>query len=51
MSQGKLTLLFLAVIVVEALLPVSGPLTLGALYVLMARPPWFKRAMDRLYGA
>ena len=38
------------VILLELVLPVPGFLTLGALYVLAARPRWFLDLVLRLYG-
>ena len=38
------------VVLLELVLPVPGFLTLGALYVLAARPPWFLDMVIRLYG-
>ena len=38
------------VALLELVLPVPGFLTLGTLYVLAARPPWFLDLVLRLYG-
>ena len=39
-----------AVVLLELLLPVPGLLTLGAIWVLVVRPPWFLDVVQRLYG-
>jgi len=36
-------------VVIEAISPVPAFLTLGAAWVLLTRPPWFKRLVDDLY--
>ena len=38
------------VVVLELVLPVPGLLTLGALYVLAARPGWFLSLVESLYA-
>ena len=38
-------------VVIEAVSPVPAFLTVGAAWVLVARPPWFKRLVDDLYAA
>ena len=47
-GAGLLAMLW-AVVVIELVLPVPGALSLGAAYVLIARPPWFARLVDELY--
>ena len=46
---GTLAVLW-AVVLLELVLPVPGLLTLGALYVPAARPPWFRTLVDGLYA-
>ena len=38
-----------ALVVLELVLPVPGPLSLGVAYVLAVRPPWFAALVLRLY--
>jgi hypothetical protein len=37
-------------VVIEAVSPVPAFLTLGAAWVLLARPPGFKRLVDEIYA-
>ncbi len=46
---GLLVILWL-VVVLEMVLPVPGILTLGALWVLVARPAWFAEIVRELYA-
>lgn len=39
-----------ALVALELVLPVPGPLSLGVAYVLVVRPPWFAALVLRLYG-
>lgn len=50
-TKGSRTLLLLWLIVVlEVLSPVPLFLSIGAAYVLLARPPWFYDMVCGLYG-
>lgn len=49
MTKSQIMGVALVLIILEAVLPVPGPLTLTMLYVLMARPGWFKTAVQVLY--
>ena len=48
-ARAALLMTLWAVVLLELVLPVPGLLTLGALYVLAARPPWFPELVSRLY--
>ena len=48
-SSGILVLLW-AVVLVELLSPIPAFLTVGAIWVLLARPPWFLALVHDLYG-
>ncbi len=37
-------------VLLELVSPVPALLTLGGIYVLAAKPAWFRRAVDELYG-
>ena len=50
MRGNRLVLLAWGLVVIELLLPVPGPLSLGAIYVLAVRPAWFARTVRELYG-
>ena len=49
MNRPTLVALLWAIVLVEVVSPVPGVLTLGALYVLIARPSWFPALVRRLY--
>ena len=50
-TTGGGTLLALwAVVLLELISPVPALLTLGAIYVLLVRPPWFLALVKDLYG-
>ena len=38
------------IVLLELVLPVPGLLTIGAIYVLIARPPWFPEVVRSIYG-
>jgi hypothetical protein len=42
-------LLLWAVVLLEVVLPVPAFLSLGAVYVLLIRPPWLPRLVRELY--
>ena len=48
-ERGTLVMTLWAVVLLELVLPIPGLLTLGALYVLVVRPPWFPELVRRLY--
>lgn len=50
MTDRNLLLLAWILVAVELISPLPAFLTLGAIYVLIARPPWFPRIVERLYG-
>ena len=45
----RVTLIW-AIVVVELLSPIPAALTIGAIYVLLARPRWFLEIVGELYG-
>lgn len=45
------TLWLWLVVLVEILSPLPAFLSLGAIWVLIARPAWFPRLVERLYRA
>jgi hypothetical protein len=47
---SKTVLLLWAVVVLEIVSPVPAFLSLGAVYVLLVRPPWLPRIVRELYG-
>jgi hypothetical protein len=49
MTKAKVLGTSLVCIVIEALLPVPGPLTVLSVYILFAKPIWFKTAIDCFY--
>lgn len=49
MTKTNILATAILLIIAEALLPIPGPLTLLALYVLLAKPLWFKTAIALLY--
>ena len=55
MSQGSQTnksnlqFALWAIIALEILSPIPAVLSLGAIYVLLFRPPWFPRLVETLY--
>ncbi len=49
MTTNKLAVLWL-VVVLEMVSPVPAVLSLGAVWVLLARPPWFRDLVRELYG-
>ena len=51
MTRNQLLAVLWAIVVLEFLSPVPLVLTLGAVYVLLARPPWFKKLVADLYGS
>lgn len=48
--MSKTVLLLWIVVVIELLSPVPALLTLGAIWVLVARPAWLPRLVDELYA-
>jgi hypothetical protein len=50
MNKQRVLLIAVVLIGIEFLLPVPGPLTLCSIYVLAARPRWFREAVDLLYS-
>ena len=46
---SNLLVLLWAMVVLEFLSPIPAFLTLGAVYVLLFRPPWFPELVRRLY--
>ncbi len=50
-DRTQLLLVLWAVVLLELVSPIPAFLTLGALWVLLARPPWLPRLVARLYDA
>jgi len=49
MKRPTLVLLLWVVVLLELVSPVPAVLTLGTVYVLVARPAWFPALVRRLY--
>jgi hypothetical protein len=47
--SSNLLILLWALVVLEFLSPIPAFLTLGAVYILLYRPPWFPELVRRLY--
>ena len=50
MSRNRLVAYLWAIVVLEILSPIPLLLSLGAIYVLLFRPPWFRKAVEDLYS-
>lgn len=51
MSQhDRLLTILWGAVVLEIVSPIPAVLTFGAVWVLIARPPWFLRMVQTLYG-
>lgn len=48
--SGSTLALIWAVIALELLSPIPAFLTFGAAWVMLTRPPWFLRLVQRLYA-
>ena len=48
--MSRTVLLLWAIVVLEIVSPVPAFLSLGAVYVLLVRPPWLPRIVRELYA-
>ena len=47
--SGSLSLKLWSIIALELISPIPAFLTIGAIVVLLTRPPWFRELVDDLY--
>jgi hypothetical protein len=47
---SRTVLLLWAIVLLEIVSPIPAFLSLGAVYVLLARPPWLPRVVRELYA-
>lgn len=47
--MSRTVLLLWAVVLIELILPVPAFLSIGAIWVLVARPPWLPKLVNELY--
>ncbi|MEM6926056.1 MAG: hypothetical protein AAF602_03940 [Myxococcota bacterium] len=48
--MSRVVALLWVAVVIEVVSPVPGLLTLGAVWVLLARPDWLPKLVDQLYA-
>lgn len=48
-QQDRLLIILWAVVLLEIVSPIPLALTVGAVWVLIARPPWFLQMVQTLY--
>ena len=49
-SSDHLALKLWLIVLLEAVIPIPTFLTIGAVIVLLTKPPWFRQMVDDLYG-